>query len=55
MNGFSPCASGVGTLPSDPHKRVNFVHGFVLGADDLTQESTFLAGRAEGIARDVLE
>ena len=54
MNGFSPCASGVGTLPSDPHKRVNFVHGFVLGADDLTQESTFLAGRAEGIARDVL-
>ena len=54
MNGFSPCASGVGTLPGDPHKRVNFVHGFVLGADDLTQESTFLAGRAEGIARDVL-
>jgi hypothetical protein len=54
MNGFSPCATGIGTLPSDPHKRVNFVHGFVLGADDLTQESTFLANRAESIARDVL-
>jgi hypothetical protein len=54
MNGFSPCATGLGTLPSDPYKRVNFVHGFVLGADDLTQESTFLANRAESIARDVL-
>jgi len=54
MNGFSPCASGVGTMPSDPRKRVNFVHGFVLGADDLTQESAFLANRAEGIARDLI-
>jgi len=54
MNGFSPCATGIGTLPPDPNKRVNFVHGFVLGADDLTQESAFLANRAESIARDVL-
>jgi hypothetical protein len=54
MNGFSPCATGIGTVPSDPHKRVNFVHGFVLGADDLTQESTFLANRSESIARDVI-
>jgi len=54
MNGFSPCATGVGTVPVDPHKRVNFVPGFVLGADDLTQESAFLANRAEGIARDLI-
>lgn len=54
MNGFSPCATGVGTIPGDPRKRVNFVHGFVLGADDLTQESTFLANRAESLARDLI-
>src|SRR5262245_6350498 len=54
MNGFSPCASGLGTLPSDPNKRVNSVHGFVLGADDLPQESPSLASRSESIARDVL-
>jgi hypothetical protein len=54
MNGFSPCATGLGTVPGNPYKRVNFVHGFVLGADDLTQESAFLANRAEGIARDVI-
>ncbi len=54
MNGFSPCATGVGTVPADPRKRVNFVQGLVLGADDLTQESAFLANRAEGIARDLI-
>jgi hypothetical protein len=54
MSGFSPCATGVGTIPVDPHKRVNFVPGLVLGAADLTQESAFLANRAEGIARDVI-
>jgi len=54
MSGFSPCGSGVGTMPGDPHKRVNFVHGFVLGADDLAQESAYLANRAESIARDII-
>lgn len=54
MNGFSSCATRLGTMPADPSKRVNFVHGFVLGADDLTQESAFLANRAESIARDVI-
>lgn len=54
MNGFSPCAAGLARTPGDPRKRVNFMHGFVLGADDLTQESAFLANRAERIARDLI-
>ena len=45
---------GAGRCRADPRKRVNFVHGLVLGADDLTQESTFLADRGEWLARDLL-
>ena len=37
----------------DPTKRVNFAHGLVLGADEYLQESAYLAGRAEGLARDL--
>jgi hypothetical protein len=54
MNGFSPCATGMSTRAGDPRKRVNFVQGFVLSADDLSQESTFLADRAESIARNLI-
>jgi hypothetical protein len=38
----------------DPRKRVNFFNGLVLGADDLTQESAYLANRAEWLARDLI-
>jgi hypothetical protein len=52
MNGFSTC-TGAG-LPPDPGKRVNFRQGLVLGVDELTQESAYLANRAESLARDLL-
>jgi hypothetical protein len=54
MSGFTQCASGARAPAPDPSKRVNFVHGLVLGADELTQESAFLAGRAEWLARELI-
>jgi hypothetical protein len=54
MSGFTRCATGASALTRDPGKRVNFVHGLVLGVDDLTQESAFLAERAEWLARDLI-
>jgi hypothetical protein len=54
MNGFNACGTGARSVPPDPTKRVNFVRGLVLGADELTQESTYLANRAEWLARDLL-
>lgn len=53
MNGFSPCTGPIVAAP-DPRKRVNFFHGLVLGADELTQESAYLANRAEWLARNLL-
>lgn len=54
MNGFSRCDAGPGVVAPDPRKRVNFFHGLVLGADDLTQESAYLAHRTEWLARDLI-
>lgn len=54
MSGFSRCGAAIAAAPPDPRKRVNFVQGLVLGADDLTQESAFLANRAEWLAREVI-
>ena len=54
MSGFTACGAGARTVPPDPGKRVNFVHGLVLGADDLTQESAYLANRTEWLARDLI-
>jgi hypothetical protein len=54
MNGFNACGTGARSVPPDPSKRVNFVRGLVLGADELTQESAYLANRSEWLARDLL-
>ncbi len=54
MSGFSRCGAAVAAAPPDPLKRVNFVQGLVLGADDLTQESAFLANRAAWLARELV-
>jgi hypothetical protein len=54
MNGFSRCDAGPAAVAPDPRKRVNFFHGLVLGADDLTQESAYLANRSEWLARDLI-
>ena len=54
MSGFTRCGAGARTVPPDPRKRVKFVHGLVLGADDLTQESAYLANRTEWLARDLI-
>ena len=54
MNGFTACGAGARSVPPDPAKRVNFVQGLVLGVDELTQESAYLANRAEWLARDLL-
>ena len=54
MNGLLACGTGARSVPPDPPKRVNFIRGLVLGADDLTQESAYLANRAEWLARDLL-
>ncbi len=52
MSAFTTCAAPRAVAP-DPTKRVNFAHGLVLGADEYLQESAYLAGRAEGLARDL--
>jgi hypothetical protein len=54
MSGFSRCGSALAAAAPDPRKRVNFVPGLVLGAEDLTQESAFLASRGEWLARDLI-
>jgi hypothetical protein len=54
MNGFTACGTGARSVPPDPSKRVNFIRGLVLGADELTQESAYLANRSEWLARDLL-
>jgi hypothetical protein len=53
MSAFTTCAAPRAVAP-DPTKRVNYTHGLVLGADEYLQESTYLAGRAESLARDLL-
>ena len=54
MSGFRRCGGELTAIAPDPRKRVNFVEGLVLGADDLSQESAFLANRAEWLARDLV-
>src|SRR5207302_7187070 len=54
MNGFTAGGAGARSVPPDPAKRVNFMQGLVLGVDELTQESAYLANRAESLARDLL-
>ena len=54
MNGFTGCGAGAWTVPPDPSKRVNFMQGLVLGVDELTQESAYLANRSEWLARELL-
>jgi hypothetical protein len=53
MSAFTTCAAPRAVAP-DPSKRVNYMHGLVLGADELRQETAYLAGRAEELAREVL-
>jgi hypothetical protein len=53
MNGFTACGAAGSRVPPDPAKRVNFRHGLVLGPVELTQESAYLANRAESLARDL--
>ena len=40
--------------PLDPHKHVNYTIGMVLGVDDFNQEFTYLAGRDQWLARELL-
>jgi len=54
MSGFTACGASALSVPPDPGKRVNFMHGLVLGAGELSQESAYLANRAEWLARDLL-
>ena len=54
MSGFTACGAAARSVPPDPGKRVNFVHGLVLGAGELTQESAYLANRTEWLARDLI-
>ena len=53
MSAFTTCAAPRVSAP-DPTKRVNYAHGLVLGADEYQQESAYLAGRTEELARDLL-
>ena len=54
MNGFVPQASKLPSASLDPTKHVNYNLGMVLGVDDFTQEFTYLAGRDQWLARDLL-
>src|SRR6266496_4354125 len=40
--------------PSDPTRHVNYTLGMILGVDDLTQEFTYLSGRDQWMARDLI-
>jgi hypothetical protein len=53
MSGFTSCAAPRAVSP-DPLKRVNYTHGLVLGADEFLQEFTYLSGRDEWLARELI-
>src|SRR5258708_29565187 len=44
----------LGTKKPDPSKHVNYAKGMVLGVDDFTQEFTYLSGRDEWLARELI-
>ena len=53
METFMPRVSPAVATP-DPSKHVNYALGMVLGVDDFTQEFSYLSGRDQWLARDLL-
>src|SRR5947209_20509430 len=54
MSTFVHSAARAPVAPLDPHKHVNYAMGMVLGVDDFNQEFTYLAGRDQWLARELL-
>jgi hypothetical protein len=54
MTAFSTVVTDPRHGQRDPSKHVNYTHGMVLGVDDLIQEFTYLSGRDQWLARDVI-
>ena len=51
---FVQQAARPAVAPLDPRKHVNYTMGMVLGVDDFNQEFTYLAGRDQWLARELL-
>src|SRR5215213_10075057 len=54
MSCFSSTTNTTTTAAADPAKHVNYSLGMVLGVDDFTQEFTYLSGRDQWMARDLI-
>ena len=54
MSDFTRKVAVVDGPPPDPAERVNYAQGLVLGAGDYTQESAYLSGHMEWLARDTI-
>lgn len=54
MTSFAPVAASAGAAPLDPSKHVNYTLGMVLGADDFTQEFSYLSYRDRRLATEVI-
>jgi hypothetical protein len=55
MNTFDcNCADPTTATPPDPRKHVNYVHGMVLGVDDLIQEFAYHQHQRQWLARDAI-
>src|SRR5947209_15350349 len=54
MSTFVHSAARAPVAPLDPHKHVNYAIGMVLGVEDFNQEFTYLAGRDQWLARELL-
>ncbi|HXU35884.1 MAG TPA: hypothetical protein VN937_05935 [Blastocatellia bacterium] len=54
MSTFTKCAAPATTGSCDPTRHVNYQQGMVLGVDDFTQEFSYLSGRDQWMARDLI-
>src|SRR4051812_17759907 len=54
MTSFVPSLLSPSAAEPDPTKHVNYNLGMVLGVDDFTQEFSYLSGRDQWLARDLL-
>ena len=54
MSCFSSATNITSTAAPDPAKHVNYNLGMVLGVDDFTQEFSYLSGRDQWMARDLI-
>ena len=54
MSAAGSPASNQPTVLPDPGKHVNYTLGMILGVDDFVQEFTYLNGRDQALARDLV-